>query len=267
MNTKKCPRLAKFSSPKILLFLSLLCAMFAMGCTMSQAEDNWLDKGKKMLDDLNKDEEGSATSAALSVGDISAGLKDALKVGTENVVAQLGKPGGFNADSAIHIPLPEQLANVKGLLDKAGMGGSLDDLELQLNRAAEAATPKAKQLFWEAINEMNIDDAKQIYNGPENAATEYFKSKMSGPLQEEMRPVVSASLSEVGAVNTFDNIMSNYKSIPFAPDIKADLTDHAVEKGMDGIFYYLAKEEAAIRANPAARTTDLLQKVFRGGNE
>lgn len=31
---------------------------------------------------------------------------------------------------------------------------------------------------------------------------------------------------------------------------------------MDGIFFYLAKEEAAIRDNPAARSTELLQKVF-----
>lgn len=262
MNTKKCPTLAKCSSLNMLLFLLLLGTLFAMGCTMSQAQDGWLDKGKKMMDDLNKGEDGSATSAALSVGDINAGLKDALKVGTENVVTQLGKPDGFNADSAIHIPLPEQLASAKALLDKAGMGGSLDDLELQLNRAAEAATPKAKQLFWTAITEMSIDDAKQIYNGPENAATEYFKSKMAGPLQEEMRPVVSASLAEVGAVKTFDTIISDYQSIPFAPDIKADLTDYTVEKGIDGIFYYLAKEEAAIRANPAARTTDLLKKVF-----
>ncbi|MBT3386843.1 MAG: DUF4197 family protein, partial [Desulfobacula sp.] len=45
-------------------------------------------------------------------------------------------------------------------------------------------------------------------------------------------------------------------------DVKADLTDHVVEKGMDGIFYYMAKEEAAIRQNPVKRTTELLKKVF-----
>jgi len=31
---------------------------------------------------------------------------------------------------------------------------------------------------------------------------------------------------------------------------------------MDGIFYYMAKEEAAIRTDPAKRTTDLLKRVF-----
>lgn len=238
--------------------LPFLVAMVAVGCTTAQADGSWMDKGKELL---NNSSEGSA-NGVLSVGDISAGLKEALKVGTEKVVGQLGKPDGFNTDSAIHIPLPEKMLSAKKWLDKAGAGDRLDELELQLNRAAEAATPKAKELFITAISEMSIDDAKKIYSGPANSATEYFKAKMTAPLQEEMRPVVSESLAEVGAVKNYDKILGKYKSIPFAPDIKGSLTDHAVAKGMDGIFYYLAQEEAEIRANPAARTTDLLKKVF-----
>ena len=56
--------------------------------------------------------------------------------------------------------------------------------------------------------------------------------------------------------------MSNYKTIPFVPDIKANLTEYTVNKGMEGIFYYLAKEEAAIRKDPVKQTTALLKKVF-----
>ena len=52
--------------------------------------------------------------------------------------------------------------------------------------------------------------------------------------------------------------------MPFVPDVKADLTGYVVEKAMDGLFYYVAKEEAAIRNDPAARTTELLKKVFGG---
>jgi hypothetical protein len=35
-----------------------------------------------------------------------------------------------------------------------------------------------------------------------------------------------------------------------------------VDKSMQGIFHYLAREEAAIRRDPARRTTELLKKVF-----
>jgi hypothetical protein len=205
---------------------------------------------------------GSTAQQALSSEDIGAGLKEALLVGSQNVVSQLGRPDGFNLDPAIHIPLPQQLNNVKSLLGKVGMSSMLDDLELKLNRAAEVATPKAKELFAQAISEMTFEDVMNIYNGPDDAATRYFQEKMTPPLAREMQPVVDQSLAEVGAVQAYDNVMGEYRAIPFVPDVKADLTTYVVEKGMDGIFHYIALEEAAIRQNPAKRTTELLQLVF-----
>ncbi|MDX2465260.1 MAG: DUF4197 domain-containing protein [Porticoccus sp.] len=229
---------------------------------------SWWDTGKELLGGVVGGETGNTannatkTLSGLSVEDISAGLKDALKVGTENVVAQLGKPEGFNLDENIHIPLPAEIEQAKKLLDSVGMGNMLGELETKLNRGAEAATPKAKELFLAAISEMSIEDAKKIYDGPEDSATNYFKEKMSANLADEMRPVIENSLNEVGAVQTYDAIMNQYKTIPFVPDIKANLTEHAVTKGIDGIFYYLAQEEAAIRKDPVKQTTALLKKVF-----
>jgi hypothetical protein len=154
------------------------------------------------------------------------------------------------------------LNNVKFLLGKVGMSSMLDDLELKLNRAAEVATPKAKELFAQAISEMTFEDVMNIYNGPDDAATRYFQEKMTPPLAREMQPVVDQSLAEVGAVQAYENVMGEYRAIPFVPDVKADLRTYVVEKGMDGIFHYIALEEAAIRQNPAKRTTELLQRVF-----
>ncbi|NIA19893.1 MAG: DUF4197 family protein [Xanthomonadaceae bacterium] len=223
---------------------------------------DWLKKGKDLLGGSGLSSGGSAASKALSTDEIGSGLKEALRVGSERVVAQLGKTDGFNADPQIHIPLPENLKKVQSALNKVGMSSMVDDLELRLNRAAEAATPKAKKLFGDAIKEMTMDDAKAIYQGPDDAATSYFKGKMSKPLAEEMKPIVEKSLDEVGAIQSYDKVMSKYKSLPFVPDAKADLTNHVLDKGMDGIFYYIAKEEAAIRQNPVKRTTELLQRVF-----
>ena len=219
---------------------------------------SWWDKGQKLLDNFTE----STNKDQLTIGEIGAGLKEALRIGTENVVSRLGKFDGFNADSAIHIPLPENFNKVKTVLNKIGMSSLLDNLELKLNRAAEIATPKAKKLFWLAITEMTLDDVKAIYKGPEDAATRYFKRKMTPLLAKQMRPVVEESLSEVKAIQAYDDTMRQYQSIPFVPDVKADLTGFVIEKGMDGIFYYLAREEAEIRKNPAKRTTDLLKRVF-----
>ena len=148
------------------------------------------------------------------------------------------------------------------MLSKIGMSQLVDDLELKLNRAAETATPKAKNIFLQAINDMTFDDVKKIYEGPENSATKYFQSRMSSPLKKEMQPIVENSLSRVGAIQAYDNVIGQYKALPFVPDVKANLTEHVLQKGMDGIFHYVAKEEAGIRKNPAKQTTALLKKVF-----
>lgn len=250
--------LPKRSTGRLIFMIGVFLIAMSSMCVSTNAGENWLDKGTNLLKTYGE----STPASGLTLEEIVGGLKDALRVGSENVVSRLGRLDGFNADSAVHIPLPKQLETVKSVLDKVGMSDLLQDLELKLNRAAEAATPKAKNIFFQAIKEMSFDDAKKIYEGPEDAATQYFKRKMSPSLAKEMQPVVDKSLGEVGAVQAYDNVMKEYKSFPFAPDVKADLTGYVVDKGMDGIFHYMAKEEAAIRQNPAKQTTDLLKRVF-----
>jgi len=240
--------------------------MFAIAflCSIPQASAGWMDQISGVLKDsaLSESTAPAASIATLSNSDMIAGLKDALKVGSENVVEQLSRTDGFDQDPAIHIPLPKNLETVKSALSGMGMGGMMDDLELRLNRAAETATPKAKRIFSDSIKTMSFDDAKKILNGPNDAATQYFKGKMSSPLSNEMRPVVVQALNQSGAIQAYGNVMGQYQSLPFVPDVKANLTEHVLELGLSGIFHYMAAEEAAIRKDPVKRTTDILQKVF-----
>lgn len=233
----------------------LFVALLLVPATAS-AQNSLLQQGLGLLS------QGGSATGSLSQGEMGDGLKEALRVGTETVVAQLGQTDGFNTDKAIHIPLPGQLATVQKALKAAGYSSLVDDLELKLNRAAEQATPKAKALFVDAISAMTIEDAQKILSGPNDAATQYFRKAMGPGLAGEMAPIVDATLAEAGAVQAYDSMMGQYKTLPFMPDAKANLTDYVVEKGMDGIFHYVAEEEAAIRTNPAKRTTDLLKKVF-----
>ncbi|MEZ5528409.1 MAG: DUF4197 domain-containing protein [Porticoccaceae bacterium] len=239
-----------------------VAGLLLLSLSITASAASWWETGRQLLENASNAQSRVNETSGLSVEEIASGLKEALKIGTGNVVSRLGTTDGFLADQEIHIPLPGQIQQAKSLLETVGMGASLADLETRLNRAAEAATPKAKQLFLNAISEMTIDDARNIYNGSEDAATQYFRQKMSGPLGEEMRPVIAESLNQVGAVQLYDNIAGQYKTLPFVPDLKTDLTDYTIAKGMDGIFYYLAKEEAAIRQDPAKQTTALLKKLF-----
>jgi len=236
-----------------LILISIVCAI-----SLTPLQAGWLDKIKETINTNGT----SSSASSLSDNEIAGGLKDALSIGSENVVSQLSAPGGFNSDSNIRIPLPDSLQPVQETMNKFGMGSSLNDLENKLNEAAEIATEKAKPLFLNAIKELSWSDVKTILNGPDDAATQYFKAKMSSPLSAEMKPIVDNSLNEVGAIKTYNNAMGKYKSLPLVPDVQADLSQHVLDKGIDGIFYYLAIEEKAIRENPAKRTTELLQKVF-----
>jgi hypothetical protein len=222
------------------------------------------DRGKDMLKGLGVggDQPEGSSASSLSAGEIAGGLREALRVGSERVVGTLGATDGFNKASDVHIPLPDTLKSVQSALRRVGMSGLADDLELRLNRAAEAAVPQAKSLFADAITRMTIEDAKTILNGPKDSATQYFRGKMSAPLATNMKPIVNDQLGDVGAIAAYDRMMDQYKTLPFVPDVKANLTDHVLGKAIDGVFLYLGREEAAIRENPAKRTTELLKKVF-----
>lgn len=225
------------------------------------AQSSWWDKGADILKTLNT-QTAETSSPNQSVADIAEAFKQALRLGTESVVSRLGAEDGFNADPLVHIPLPQSLVTAKSVLGKIGMSGLADDLELKLNRAAEAATPIAKDLFLQAIGDMTFDDAKAIHQGPKDSATRYFQEKMSPALGTKMQPIVDDVLSRVGAIQAYEALMGQYKTLPFVPDVKANLSGHVIEKGMAGIFGYLAKEEASIREDPARQTTALLKKVF-----
>lgn len=203
-----------------------------------------------------------ASSGALSTAEIDAGLREALTVGTNIVANQLGQTNGYYGDPKIRIPLPKTYRSIQTNLSKVGASGPLDDLELRMNRAAEASVPQAKQLILGAIREMTIEDALNILNGGDTAATDYLRAKTEMKLRSAFTPPVRNALSQAGAFTAMESVASQYGVGGITSSLQADLTAHAVDLGLDGIFLYVAEEEKKIRENPLARTTDLLRRVF-----
>ncbi len=238
----------------IILFVFVIVMSFA-GYIHAEG---WLQRGMEIF----RGNSETKQTNRIQESDIAAGLKEALKVGSENVVAHLGRENGFYLDPRAHIALPEGLQQVQNIMIRAGMGQMLNDLEMRLNRAAEMAVPKARDMFVQAISRMTLEDVYAIYNGPDDSATRYFQDRMSAPLADEFQPAVQDSLSEAGAVRLYDDVMSDYRGLPFVPDVSDNLSKHVVDKSIQAIFDYLALEEAAIRNNPAKQTTDILRRVF-----
>lgn len=210
------------------------------------------------------------SQASLSNQQADSGLREALRVASQRSVSLVGRTDGYFKDPAIHIPLPGFLKTAKKTLALVGGSGMLDDLELRMNRAAEAAAPKAYDIFADAISKMTVTDAKDIVMGSNDAATQYLKRTSTAPLTEAFRPIVDQTLADAGAVKaykaTLDSLSSSSSLGGMLGGTKGaagfDLTGFVVGKALDGLFYYIGKEEAAIRTNPAERTTDLLKQVF-----
>lgn len=276
------------------LFGTLLASAIILSAGDGLAQGNLLDQGRSLLGGgrAAPPPGGNPTTSpasGLTNSQAESGLREALRIGTQRTVSQLGRQDGYLRDPAVKIPLPGYLAGARDLLGKAGMAGLLDDLETRLNRAAEAAAPKAADIFGRAIAGMSVNDARGIVAGPQDAATQYFKRTTTQPLTQAFRPVVEQSLSQAGATQAFQKVSQNLGSQSGgsqsggsqsggglggalgglaglsgggAAPANFSLTDYAVEKALAGLFHYIGREEAAIRTNPAARSTDLLKQVF-----
>ncbi len=193
----------------------------------------------------------------------SAGLKEALSIGTRNAVLSVSKVDGYFKNEAIKILLPESLQNVANILSKISYQKQVDEFILSMNRAAEKAAPKARDIFLNAIKEMTIEDAFKILKGNDTAATDYLKEKTSDKLYESFKPIISKSMNEVGTTKAYKNMMGKYVLfIPFTGLESFDLDHYVTTKALDGLFYMIAQEEKKIRTDPAARVTELLRKVF-----
>jgi len=238
---------------RIITLVICLLSIFSYGHKADAGFQDWLKEAASKL----------GGEKGLSEDEIVNGLKQALEVGTGNAVATVSRNDGYFKNPKIKIPLPENVKKVERLLRAAGLGYQVDQFELSMNRAAERAAPEAKSIFWNAIQQMSFADARQILEGPDDAATRYFQDKSTDRLQEIFKPITHQAMSEVGVTSYYQSIDDKIKTIPFAADqMNFDLDQYVTDKALNGLFLMLAEEEKKIRRDPAARVTDLLKKVF-----
>lgn len=206
---------------------------------------------------------GGTGSLKPSMTEVINGLKQALSKGAEVGAKVASKENGFFKNPLIKIPFPEEAEKVKSALGTVGLSSLTDKVVLSLNRAAEKASDKAAPIFLSAIKNMSIKDAMNILMGSNvTAATDYLKLNTSKALKTAFAPIITQSLSQVGATKYWGDVMSQYNRLLFVKPVDADLNNYVTDKALEGLFSMVAKEEVAIRKNPLERTTDLLKKVF-----
>ena len=224
------------------------------------AEPQWLKK----LGDMAGSQMDAAKNVSLSDTKIGAGLKEALKVGIDNAIKLTGKTDGYFANELIKITMPQKLQMMEKPLRTLGFTKQIDEFILSMNRAAEKAAPSARDIFIDAIFKVNLADVQGLYKGGPNAATEFLKNKTYNKLKSQFAPIVTKALAEYNVTKKYQDIIGRYQQIPFAQKYPApSIEDYVVTKSLDGLFVVLGQEEAKIRKDPAARTTDLLKEIFK----
>lgn len=194
--------------------------------------------------------------------EIGAGLKQALEIGTSQGADQLSAKDGFLGNLAVKILFPPEAQKVEKTIRGLGLNSLADNVILSINRAAEDAAKEAKPIFISAIKQMTIADATNILLGNKDAATAYFKRVTTAQLLQKFEPVITASLSKVGATKYWGDAATAYNKIPLVKPVNTNLSAYVAQKAIDGMFYQVALEELKIRDNISARSTTLLQKVF-----
>lgn len=242
-----------FVSPGRNLALGLVLALVPVGCAGLE---------QLPLGELAR----AAGLGAVGLDDrtIVAGLREALRVGTDRTVQATGRIDGFLANPSIRIPLPEPLEQTAAGLRQVGLAGPVDELERAMNRAAERAASEATPVFVQAITRITFADARGLLYGGERAATDYFERTTRDELRLRFEPVVRSGMDQVGLVRLYDGLIGELARYPWIPRPRLDLDAYVTQGALDGLFFVLAQEEARIRADPAARTTELLRRVFGG---
>ena len=203
------------------------------------------------------------SSSGLSADEIAGGLKEALQKGAQTGTAKLSSPGGFLENAALKIIMPPEAQKIESTLRRLGFNQLMDDMIVSMNRAAEDACKTAVPIFTTAIREMTITDGINILRGSDTSATSFLRTKTNTALAQSFSPIIKTSLDKVNATLYWEKIITTYNSVPLiGKKMNPDLVAYVTDKSLSGIYTEIASQEKDIRANPAARTSALLQKVF-----
>ncbi len=190
-------------------------------------------------------------------------IKQALTNGINTAVTKGAATDGFFRNQFIKVLFPPEARAVESTLRRVGAGALVDNVILSMNRAAEQAAPQAKQIFINSVSQLTVTDAiNMVSNQQQDAATRFLERTTTNQLVAAFKPSIATALDKTLATKYWRDAMTQYNRIPFVQRVNTDLPDYVTRKAVSGLFYLIAEEEARIRKDPVARTTDILQKVF-----
>jgi hypothetical protein len=194
--------------------------------------------------------------------DAATAVRVALERGATAAVALLGRTDGFLGNPKVRIPLPGYLNDAAKLLNAIGQRKRVDELTTSMNRAAEAAVPKARTLLVGAVKAMSVEDARLIISGGHNSVTTFFADKTRASLGTEFLPIVTQATEKVALADKYNRVASKAAGFGLLDKRDANIQQYVTDKALDGLYLMIGEEEQKIRKNPVATGSAILKKVF-----
>ena len=208
---------------------------------------------------------GTIPGVGISNTEAAAGIKEALAQGITKSVLQLNTTDGFFRNELYKVLLPPEARKIENTLRDLGFNSLVDKAILQINRGAEDAAGFAKPIFVDAIRSMTLTDAIGLIRNGDTSATHFFREKTTAKLLAAFRPVIESSLNNADATKYYGDMVTKYNNFPTTfRKLNPDLSGYVTQRATDALFNLIAKEEINIRTNFAARTTEILRRVFGG---
>lgn len=232
---------------------------------------------------------------ALTEGEVVEGLKEALGIGLDNSVISASSVDGYLKNEVIKILLPEEVLELKSKIETESIGGIIplktvydtyialendgndlfEELGIAMNRGAEEAAEKALPIFGNAITSMSFNDAFDILNGADTAATHFFYQATNQSLFEAFNPEVKTALDATGANQIFTKTAGflNYDydvgilgsvspNDVLNINLPNSIDEYATNRAIDGLFHLVGEEEKKIREDPFSWGSSIIEKVF-----
>lgn len=203
-----------------------------------------------------------AWAGGFNESEAAQGVRSALERGAIAAIGLLGRNDGFLGNPKVRIPLPGVLEDAAQPLKATGQQRKVDELVTAMNRAAEQAVPKARDLLVSTAKAISVEDAIGIVRGGGTSVTDFFARKTRAPLFEQFLPIVSKATEKVALADKFNAVAGKAAKLGMLKGDDANIQRYVTGKSLDGLYLVIGEEEQKIRRDPVGTGSAILRKVF-----
>ncbi|HEY1111571.1 MAG TPA: DUF4197 family protein [Opitutaceae bacterium] len=202
-------------------------------------------------------------AAGITPSQLLGGTKTGLGTILDMAATELAKPG------AVQVAPPSSMAKLLGLAQKVNQSGAIDSFKSSLSAAAASVMPQTTAVLKESLSGLSLDDAMALTSGAPDSATKLLRKAAEPALKSKVMPLIAQAIAANGTAAKAKELAS--KAGPMAAMLgvpsTSDLESYLYSQVLDTTFSYLAKGEAAVRANPAQLKDAIAAKVFSLGKK